>query len=120
MSIGKNIQSIRKELGLLQKQVASELNLDKSSYSKVENGGRDLKVSELKILSALFNMKIDDIVNYETGIPQEVVIEDKVASEQLKLISQLEEDDRQTIFKLIDKMLTNKKFKAFFKENIEA
>ena len=120
MSVGKNIQSIRKELGLLQKEVALELNLDKSSYSKVENGGRDIKITELQILSALFNMKIDDIVNYETGMPQEVVIEDKAASEQLKLISQLDEDDKQTIFKLIDKMLTNKKFKAFFKENVGA
>ena len=120
MEIGLKIQKIRKELGLLQKQIASELNLDKSSYSKIESGGRDVKVKELQILSALFNMKIDDIVNYETGIPQEVVIEDKAASEQLKLISQLDEDDKQTIFKLIEKMLTNKKFKAFFKENVDA
>lgn len=46
-------------------------------------------------------------------------IEDKTAIEQMKLISQLDEDDKQTIFKLIDKMLTNKKFKTFFQENIQ-
>jgi hypothetical protein len=34
------------------------------------------------------------------------------------LIQQLEEDDKQTIFKLIDKMLTNKKFKDFFAKNV--
>lgn len=45
-------------------------------------------------------------------------IEDKSAIEQMKLIGQLDEDDKQTIFKLIDKMLTNKKFKVFFEENI--
>ncbi|WP_169712828.1 transcriptional regulator [Algoriphagus ratkowskyi] len=48
------------------------------------------------------------------GDPSEVVIEDKTAVEQLRLIQQLEDEDRQTIFKLIDKMLTNKKFKDFF------
>jgi len=31
-----------------------------------------------------------------------------------------EEDDKQTIFKLIDKMLTNKKFKDFFQKNVAA
>jgi hypothetical protein len=49
-----------------------------------------------------------------------VVIEDKEAQEQLRLISELDKDDRTIIFKMIDKMLTSKKFKTFFKENIEA
>ena len=31
---------------------------------------------------------------------------------------QLEEEDKQTIFRLIDKMLTNKKFKDFFNKNV--
>ena len=34
----------------------------------------------------------------------------------MKLIQQLDEDDKQTILKLIDKMLTNKKFKEFFQK----
>ena len=51
-------------------------------------------------------------------MPKEVVIEDKSSVEQMQLIQQLDEDDKQTIFKLIDKMLTNKKFKDFFQKNI--
>lgn len=51
-------------------------------------------------------------------MPKEVVIEDKTAVEQMRLIQQLDEDDKQTIFKLIDKMLTNKKFKDFFAKNV--
>ena len=47
-------------------------------------------------------------------MPKEVTLEDKTAVEQMRLIQQLDEDDKQTIFKLIDKMLTNKKFKDFF------
>jgi hypothetical protein len=35
------------------------------------------------------------------------------AGKEMMLIQQLDEDDKQTIFKLIDKMLTNKKFKDF-------
>jgi len=118
VSIGKNIQAIRKELGLLQKEVALELNLDKSSYSKVESGAREVKVSELKILSSLFNMPIDDIVNYEGGTPKEVILEDKSEVEQFKLINQLDQEDKSTILKIIDTMLTKKKFKDFFNKNV--
>ncbi|MBB4044920.1 hypothetical protein GGR06_002722 [Bacteroides reticulotermitis] len=38
----------------------------------------------------------------------------------MKMIQQLDDEDKQTIFKLIDKMLTNKKFKDFFSKNIAA
>jgi len=72
------------------------------------------------ILSWTFHITIDQIVNFESDIPKEVVLEDKTAVEQMRLIQQLDDDDKQTIFKLIDKMLTNKKFKDFFNKNIAA
>lgn len=118
MSIGNNIKRIREQKGLSQKEVNTELGLDKSSYSKLEKETREVKISELIKLSSLFNMSVTDIINYEGDIPSEVTIEDKSAIEQMKLIGQLDEDDKQTIFKLIDKMLTNNKFKTFFQENI--
>lgn len=43
---------------------------------------------------------------------------DKQAQEQLRLISELDTDDRAIIFKMIDKMLTSKKFKDFFNKNV--
>ena len=119
MNIGINIQTIRKNLGLLQKEVALELNLDKSSYSKVEKGMREVKVSELKTLRNLFNMSVDDIINYdENNTPKEIILEDKSENEQLKLINQLDEEDKSTILKIIDTMLTKKKFKDFFNKNV--
>jgi transcriptional regulator with XRE-family HTH domain len=119
MDIGENIKNIREQKGMLQKEATSHLNLDKSAYSKLEKGTREIKVTELLKLSELFNMSLDQIVNFEGDTPQEITIEDKAASEQLKLISQLDDDDKQTVFNIIDKMLTNKKFKTFFKENIK-
>lgn len=41
----------------------------------------------------------------------EVTIEDESTIEQMKMIQQLDDEDKQTIFKLIDKMLTNKSLK---------
>jgi transcriptional regulator with XRE-family HTH domain len=118
MDIGSSIKQIREQKDLLQKQVADYLELDKSAYSKLEKGLREVKVPELVKLASLFSMSTDQIINFEGNIPKEVTIEDKTAVEQLKLIAELEEEDKQTIFKLIDKMLTNKKFKTFFQENM--
>jgi len=121
MDLADNIKVIREKQGLLQKEVALHIGVDKSTYSKIEKGLRDVTVAELQKLSKLFNLSADEILNYDENIlPKEVVIEDKTTAEQLQLIQQLEEEDKQTIFKLIDKMLTNKKFKDFFNKNIAA
>jgi len=77
-------------------------------------------VEELQKMAHLFNMTTDQILNYDGVIPKEEVIEDKSAVEQMRLIQQLDEEDKQTIFKLIDKMITKKKFKDFFNQNIAA
>jgi hypothetical protein len=47
-------------------------------------------------------------------------IEDKTASEQVRLIAELDEKDKSVIFGLIETMLTKKKFKDFFHKNVAA
>jgi len=77
-------------------------------------------VEELQKMTRLFVMTTDQIINFDGKIPTEVVLEDKMAIEQMKLIRQLDEEDKKTILKLIDKMLTNKKFKDSFQKNVSA
>jgi transcriptional regulator with XRE-family HTH domain len=118
MNIADNIKRIREEKGLLQKQVAEHINVDKSTYSKIEKSLRDVTVIELNKIAQLFDLTVDQIINLEDDIPQAVTLEDKTEDERLKLIDKLDEEDKSTIFKIIDKMLTNKKFKDFFDKNM--
>jgi len=120
MGLAVNIKAIREERGLKQIEVANHIGVDKSAYSKIEKNTRAVTVEELQKMAHLFNMTTDQILNYDGKIPKEVTIEDKTAVEQMRLIQQLDEDDKQTISKLIDKMLTNKKFKDFFQKNLPA
>lgn len=46
-------------------------------------------------------------------MPIEEKIEDKTSLEQLKLINELDEDDKTMVFRLIDTIVTKKKFKDF-------
>lgn len=94
------------------------IGVDKSAYSKIEKGLRSITVEELYKIAQLFNMTLDQIVSFEGIMPKEVTLEDKTVVEQMRLIEQLDQEDKATIFKLIDKMLTNKKFKDFFNKNV--
>lgn len=51
-------------------------------------------------------------------IPDEVTIIDKSTNERLKLIEQLEDEDKNAIYRIIDTMLTKSKFKDFFQKNV--
>jgi transcriptional regulator with XRE-family HTH domain len=118
MNIADNIKKIREDKGLMQKEVAAHIAVDKSTYSKIEKGTRDVTVVELNKMAKLFNVSIDTLVNNEQGMPLEIILEDKSNTEQMQLINQLDEDDKKTVFKVIDKMLTTKKFKDFFNKNV--
>ena len=104
---------------LMQKEVALHIEVDKSTYSKIEKGLREVTVIELNKMSSLFNLSVDEIINYDDNLmPKEVVIEDKSSVEQMQLIQQLDEEDKSMIFRMVDTMLTKKKFKDFFQKNI--
>jgi len=115
--IGKIIKKYREEKNLTQKQIADLIHMHRSNYSRVETGERELSIEAIQKIATLFGMTIDQLINEET-IPQEVSFEDTTSNEQMKLIEQLDEEDKQTIFRLIEKMLTNKKFKEFFQKNV--
>lgn len=63
-------------------------------------------------------MTIDQLVNFEGDIQQEVTIEDKTLAEQVKMIQQLEPEEKNMVFKMVDTFLTQKKFKDFFAKNM--
>jgi len=90
---------------MLQKEVAIAAGLHPANYNKMEKG-------ELE-------MTIDQIIHYEGEVPQDVTIEDKSVNERMKLIEQLEEEDRKAVFRIIDGMLTKAKFKEFFQKNMD-
>lgn len=120
MSLGQNIKALREAKGLLQKQVATEIGLGISHYSKIENDQREASVDMLDKLARFYNTTIDKIVHPDNEVPQEVIIEDKTVIEQMQLLEQLDEEDKSIVYKMIDKMLTTKKFKDFFNKNISA
>ncbi len=120
MSLANNIKRLREEKGILQKEIASEVGLGISHYSKIENGQREASVELLDKLAKFYGITIDQIVHMEQAMPEEVTMEDKTTTEQIRLIAELDEKDKSIIFGMIETMLTKKKFKDFFNKNIAA
>lgn len=118
--IGKTIKAIREEKGLTQQQVAELVTMHRSNYSKVESGDRDLSIDAINKVAKYFGMTIDELVNFDGKVPNEVTVEDKSLMEQVKLIAELEPEEKTMVFKMIDTFLTKKKFKDFFQQNVAA
>jgi hypothetical protein len=71
-------------------------------------------------LAKLYGCAIYDIVHIGNEIPEEVTLEVKTTNGQMRLISELDEKDKNIVFGMIETMLTKKKFKDFFNKNIAA
>ena len=94
----------------------------KGNSLKVDVVGENTKRRRLMV-EALFIMKLvktNSGVNFDGDFPKEIILEDKNTVEQMQLIQQLDEDDKTTVLKIIDKMLATKKFKDFFQKNVAA
>ncbi len=113
------IKRIRENRGQMQKEFSAYLAIGNSNYNKLENRHRDLSVEELQRLAILFNMTTDEILNYCNVVPTSVKVEGKPDFEKLHLINQLQEDDKTTVYKIIDTILTKQKFQTFFEQNIQ-
>lgn len=117
--IGKNIKKIREQKGFMQKEVASVADMQASNYSNIESGQRDISVDALDKIAQLFGMTVDEIIHYEASKkPTTVKVEDKIATEKIQLISRLDEEDKNAVYRIIDGMLTKNKFQTFFEQNI--
>ncbi len=120
MSTGQNIKKIREEKGMTQQQIAELIHMHRSNYSKIESGQREISVDALNKIAKYFGMTIDQIVNFDGAVPQEITVEDKTLMEQVKLIQELEPEEKNMVFKMVDTFLSKKKFKDFFQKNVAA
>ena len=118
MEIAKNIKKLREERRLMQKEVANAVGVHPSNYSKMEKGERELGIEVIDKLAKFFDLTIDELVHTTSKLPKEVRVEDKTANEKVQLISQLDEEDKNAVYRIIDGMLTKNKFQNFFEQNI--
>lgn len=122
MKIGDNLKKLRESKGLTQQDMADLMHTHRTGYSKMENNQQDIPVDKLVFVAKHFGIAVDDIIffNEKNNIPNEVSVQDTAVLEQLKLINELDNEEKNILLKLIETFVSKKRFKDYLQKNIAA
>lgn len=92
MTLGQKIKELRENNNMLQRELASKLEVGDGFLSKVENNQKNLKREHLKTLSKVFNCSFSELEALWIGSKLYDIVKDekeglnalKVAEEQIK------------------------------------
>ena len=110
MNVGEKIRQVRESKGMSQKEVALTLIMNPSQYSKIENGKVDPQFSSIEKIANALGVDIADMFNSNKVIT-DIDSFDKSLVEKIQLIEQLEENQKKSIFSIIDMAIYNIKLK---------
>ncbi|UQA75635.1 helix-turn-helix transcriptional regulator [Sphingobacterium siyangense] len=63
-TVGKAIKLLRHQKGWTQQHTANQLAISVPAFSKIETGITDINLSRLKQISALFDLKVVQLLSY--------------------------------------------------------
>ncbi len=109
MEIGERIKKIREARGLSQKEVATIIKMDQSQYSKLEKDKTDPSVSTLVKVAKALGAQLSEL--FADDLLRDVNSYDKSVMEKITLIDSLDEDEKKSLFKIIDGLSSKKKMK---------
>ena len=110
VNIGDKIKKAREAKGLSQKEVATVLKMDQSQYSKIENGKTDPYFSTIEKIAKALGIKVSDLLMAE-DLFKDVNSLDKTLVEKVQLIELLDDNEKKSIFSIVDGLVSKKKMK---------
>ena len=110
MNIAAHIKKIRLAKKLSQKEVTAAINMGAAQYSRIENGKTDPSVSTLEKIAQALGVTLAELFA-EDGQALEINSNDKTLMEKVKLIENLEEEEKRTLFNILDAFISKKKLK---------
>lgn len=119
MDIAKNIKKLREERGLMQKEVANTVGVHPSSYSKMEKGEREFGIELIYKLAKYFGHTIDEPVHSKQQTNQRGKSGRLKTNEKVQLISQLDDEDKNAVYRIIDGSSLKTSFRLSLKKNLK-
>ena len=109
MKFNEKIKALRKSANLSQQDLASKLHIHVTHLSKIENGHLLPSIDIVQRLMKVFAVSADNLLNdNENSV---VELQNHEINEQLMLINQLDDDEKNALIKIINSMLTKKRMK---------
>lgn len=91
---GEKLKELRETNGLVQRQVAAELEVDTAYVSKMENNEKPVSRSHLKKLALLFNVQEEELLTFWLADKVIDLVKDEEVA--LKAVQVAEEDLKMT------------------------
>ena len=108
MNVSHNIKQLRQLKDMSQKQVALALGMDQPQYSRIESGKVEPTLSSLQKIADVFDVSLSELLREKMDINQEINVP---LLEKIKLIDELEEDEKEALLKMIDIAISRKRMK---------
>lgn len=109
MNTGDKIKTFRTNKGLSQKEVAVSIGIDQAQYSRIESDKVEPTLSSLRKIAKALGVKVVEFFNEEK--PVDVNSYDKNVVERLRLLDELEDTEKKSIFNIIDMAVSKKRLK---------
>lgn len=87
MSFGENLTNLRRQKGWSQDDLANNLDLSRQAISKWENETSKPDIDNIKKISKIFSIKIDDLINNELPDDKAVTLDVKKEEKREKTIT---------------------------------
>jgi len=110
MNLGEQIKRVRTAKGLSQKEVLNISGLDKAQLSRIENGKTDPSFTTLQRIANALGLSIAELFATTDQI-NEVNAHDKTVMEKVALIESLAEDEKNTLYSMLDAFVGKRKLK---------
>lgn len=113
-SVGKGLKKYRIMSGLTQEQVALQININRTTYTKYESGVSEPSLEILKKISNLFGVPLINIIGDEdiafTSVADSAGFPSELEKEMLSYFRILCEDDKRDLLRIAKEMLANDTF----------
>ena len=109
MKFNEKVKALRKAANMNQQELANKIHIHVTHLSKMENGHLLPSIDIVQRLMKVFAVSADNLLNdNENSV---VELENHELNEQLMLINQLDEEEKNALIKIINSMLTKKRMK---------
>ena len=109
MNIAEKIKKIRKSKGLSQQNIADIISMNRVQYTRIETSKSDPTITTLNKIAKALEVELIDLLSEQDSF--DIDSKNKTLVEKLRLIEQLNEEQKNSIYTIIDTAVSNKRFK---------
>lgn len=112
MDVAKNIKTIRERerKGMSQKELINTVGLGAPMYSRIETGKAEPSLTTLEKIAKALGVKLTDLFDVD-DILEDLNSYDTSLMEKVKAIEALSDEEKKTVFSIVDAFAGKKKLK---------